>query len=184
MLTFESESNCDSFHLARVMPYATRATKHVTRLTSSFSPGYISWTANNCCFLTTLAFWLRSSVVSVLKSIIAFILPPAGQVYYLIFDSPWLRPLLARRNTRWPCYCTHRLVSSGPFSFSLSSPLWTAVACLWIVRCVIRKWVVEYQFLASLTHAGFDARQLVVLKIFFQKQVIVESRTTSFRICL
>jgi hypothetical protein len=79
---------------------ATYATSLVTLDGLSARIQYIRRALDCLYFFTTLAFWLRSSVVSVLKSIIAFILPPVGQVYYLIFDSPCLRPLLARRSTR------------------------------------------------------------------------------------
>ena len=58
---------------------------HLTRLPHTFHEEYKRSPPNEAYFLTTLAFWLRSSVVSVLKSIIAFILAPPGIVYYLIF---------------------------------------------------------------------------------------------------
>ena len=106
-------------------------------LARAFTPPYIYWPGQFPFFLTTLAFWLRSSVVSVLKSIIAFILPPAGQVYYLIFDSPW-----------WDL-CLHvdslddlAIAHTGLSRQGLSSPLSSVVDCgllPWVKWRVIRK---------------------------------------------
>ncbi len=55
---------------------------------------------------TTLAFWLRSSVVSVLSSLTTRTSPLDSSLVNLFLFSLARRPLLARLRDGWPCRCT------------------------------------------------------------------------------
>src|SRR5258706_3276115 len=55
---------------------------------------------------TTLAFWLRSSVVSVLSSLTTRTSPQDSSLVILFLFSPDRCPLLARLRASWPRHCT------------------------------------------------------------------------------